>query len=222
MTKKSKLLLTTGILSILSLTTLSVVSCSKEQSIPTPPSDSSLYDNEYGLEFNSSGRVLSSYIPKEHVVIPEYLTFNSIQSSKYYGYKVKIKSIGIEAFSNNKTIKEVTIANSVTYIGDSAFENTQLTKVSIPNSVTEIGGLAFYKTQLTKVSIPNSVTKIGWYAFDETPLTQISIPNSVTEIGRGAFKNTQLIEVTLPQNCVYFSNSFPSNCVVRGGIISNE
>ena len=61
----------------------------------------------------------------------------------------------------------VTIPNSVTKIGKSAFSGcNSLTNVNIPNSVTTIGDSAFYGcTRLISVSIPNSVTTIGGEAF---------------------------------------------------------
>ena len=61
----------------------------------------------------------------------------------------------------------VTIGNSVTSIGSSAFYNCQgLTSVTIGNSVTSIGGYAFYNcSSLTSITIPNSVTRIEKYAF---------------------------------------------------------
>ncbi len=60
---------------------------------------------------------------------------------------------------------------------------------TIPNSVTAIGNFAFDGCHgLTSIVIPNSVTSIGWYAFEScTGLTSIKIGNSVTEIGYGAF-----------------------------------
>ena len=96
----------------------------------------------------------------------------------------------------------VTIPNSVTSIGRSAFYNcTGLTSVTIPNSVTSIGRSAFYNcTGLTSVTIPNSVTSIGNNAFYNcTGITSINIPNSVTSIGSSAFYNcTGLTNITLP------------------------
>ena len=60
---------------------------------------------------------------------------------------------------------------------------------TIPNSVTAIGNFAFEGcTGLTSIEIPNSVTSIGWYAFYSCEgLTGIDIPNSVTDVGVGAF-----------------------------------
>ena len=64
-----------------------------------------------------------------------------------------------------------TIPNSVTSIGDCAFDGcTSLTSVTIPNSVTSIGDCAFdYCTSLTSVTIPSSVTNIEGYAFVAAP-----------------------------------------------------
>ena len=61
----------------------------------------------------------------------------------------------------------VTIPNSVTSIGSSAFSGCSgLTSVTIPNSVTSIGEAAFrYCSGLTSVTIGNSVTSIEYLAF---------------------------------------------------------
>ena len=88
------------------------------------------------------------------------------------------------------TDTNVTIPNSVTTIGEWAFEGCSgLTSVTIPNSVTSIGEGAFYICSgLTSVTIPNSVTTIGCLAFgDCSSLTSVTIPNSVTSIGDSAF-----------------------------------
>ena len=59
------------------------------------------------------------------------------------------------------------IPDSVTSIGDHAFENcTGPTTIAIPDSITSIGVRAFYGyTILTSVTIPDSVTSIGNEAF---------------------------------------------------------
>jgi len=93
-------------------------------------------------------------------------------------------------FYGIKTIKEVTISNSVTSIGDGAFINCSgFTSVTIPNSVTSIGYGAFSGCSgLMNVTIPNSVTSIGEGTFAGcSGLTSVTIPNSVTSIGEGTF-----------------------------------
>ena len=86
----------------------------------------------------------------------------------------KIKGMNVIAIGKNafffdyyedNKLTYVTIPNSVTYIGDSAFSFNKLTSVVIPNSVTYIGNWAFFFNELTSVVIPNSVTYIGNSAF---------------------------------------------------------
>ena len=117
----------------------------------------------------------------------------------WYGSRSRVKSaviaegvtsIGESAFENCRSLTSVTIPNSVTSIGWSAFFYCKsLTSVTIPDSVTSVGAYAFLGcTSLTSVTIPNSVTSIGGCAFDECwSLTSVTIPDSVTSIGGGAF-----------------------------------
>ena len=110
------------------------------------------------------------------------------------------------AYPGGKTTTTYAIPNSVTSIGDSAFDECDnLTSINIPNSVTSIGDSAFdWCYNLTNINIPNSVTSIGDFAFIGCyGLTNINIPNSVTSIGRGAFNACASINVdTLNKNYV--------------------
>ena len=94
-------------------------------------------------------------------------------------------------FSDENTeITNLVIPNSVTSIGDSAFDRCSgLTSVTIGNSVTSIGQYAFTGCSgLTSVTIPNSVTSIFDKAFYNCiGLTSVTIGNSVTSIGEYAF-----------------------------------
>ena len=97
--------------------------------------------------------------------------------------------------STNKLIvgcKNTTIPNSVTSIGDRAFEGCSgLTSVTIGNSVTSIGDYAFTDCSgLTSVTIGNSVTSIGYDAFRGcsglTKLVSLAVEPPIC--GRGAFE----------------------------------
>ena len=145
-------------------------------------------------------------------------------------------SLFYPVFKNCTKLSSVTIGENVKNIPSYAFcDCTGLTSISIPNSVTSIGQAAFegtgwYNNQpdsilylanyclgykrnkptgnltikegtrliapsafcgcsgLTSITIPNSVTSIGDKAFEScSGLTSITIPNSVTSIGDYAF-----------------------------------
>ena len=112
-----------------------------------------------------------------------------------------VTTIGNSAFENCSGLTSITIPNSVTTIGNSAFSYCKgLTSVEIPNSVTTIINYAFsHCTSLTSITIPDSVTSIKHRAFDScSSLTSINIPNSVTEIDSYVFSDcTNLSSVTI-------------------------
>ena len=110
----------------------------------------------------------------------------------------------------------VTIPNSVTSIGSSAFWNCDsLTSITIPNSVTSIGWYAFYQcSSLSSIVIPNSVTNIEKEAFYGcSSLSSITIPNSVKTIGDGAFERCKsLTSITIPNSVRYIGKSAFAGC----------
>ena len=116
---------------------------------------------------------------------------------------------------SSAAIGEITIPNSVTSIGNGAFDGCSgLTSVTIPNSVTSIDGYTFYGcTGLTSVTIPNSVISIGVEAFYYcTGLTSVTIPNSVTWIGEFAFGACSgLKEVKYPKGLDLSKVGIPSS-----------
>ena len=112
------------------------------------------------------------------------------KTDKSYNITNSVTSIGDYAFNGCSSLTNVTIPNSVTEIGGSAFVGcASLKSITMPNSVTSIGDMAFYKcSSLTSITIPDSVMSIGSSAFSDcSKLRSITIPNSVTSIGAWAF-----------------------------------
>ena len=110
--------------------------------------------------------------------------------STYY-YTTAGGTITITNFSGSGDVSiPGAISNvNITVIGSNAFANSFLTGVTIPNTVTNIGGSAFNSCyQLTNVSLSGSVANIGPLAFTYcTGLTNVTIPSGVTNIGVGPF-----------------------------------
>jgi len=97
-----------------------------------------------------------------------------------------ITSIGDYAFASCTKAISVSIGTGVKSIGSNAFRGCSLlSSVTIPKGVTTIGDAAFYNcTSFVYVSIPEGVTSLGSQAFYGcTKLTWISIPSSVTTLG---------------------------------------
>ena len=113
-----------------------------------------------------------------------------------------IEIIGDSSFSGT-SLTSISIPNSVTNIGDSAFYCCySLTNISIPGSITSIGDDAFLACKsLTSISIPDGVTSIGAWTFgDCSALTSLSIPDSVTSIGIAAFGACPNLTLTVGRN----------------------
>jgi len=110
-----------------------------------------------------------------------------------------ITAIGDKAFENSN-LTSVIIPNSITSIGKKAFANNELTSVTIPKSVTSIGAGAFEKNKLTSIVIPNSISNIEEKTFANNRLPNVTIPNSVTSIGAGAFEKNKLTSIVIPNS----------------------
>ena len=185
-----------------------------EDKIPKLPSTQGSQGLVYKI--NADGKTCSvkgqGTCKDKDIVIPE-----TIDGYKVTGIITETKdSAGYYASGFDEAIKSVTIPDSVTSMGDSAFSDcTSLASVVIPDSVTSIEGFAFSGcTSLASVNIPDSVTSIGWYAFYGcTSLASVNIPDSVTSIGDSAFSGcTSLASVNIPDSVTSIGNSAFEGC----------
>ena len=93
------------------------------------------------------------------------------------------------AFRDCSSLISITIPNSVTSIGEYAFQGSGLTSITIPDSVTSLGDRALENCRdLRSITIGNGVTKITYLAFQFcSGLRSITIGSGVTSISVYAF-----------------------------------
>ena len=145
----------------------------------------------------------------------------------YLNYEAKDNELGDYVFYQSTKLKEIKMPQSITRIGSSAFQQTDLDSADIPEGVKYIGISAFNMIySLKEVSLPSTldtlmnsafsgcseleivkfhpnapIATIRSMAFMSTPkLTTLELSNSIKEIGLYAFYNSGLTSLTLPSS----------------------
>jgi len=171
--------------------------------------------------------------------LPDGLVYTGSVVYKYKGkissgtdvvIKNGISSITSGAFLYDGGIKSVTIPNSVTHIGGSAFFGcSKLTAVYISdleswcnitfgdreaNPLLNAKHLYLNGEEIKDLVIPNSITNIKNYAFRGChSFVSVTIPNSVTSIGEQAFQwCDNLASVTIPNSVTNIGQAVFSGC----------
>lgn len=146
----------------------------------------------------------------ENFSIKTIFTKNVVNSDYAYydeDYKTLIRHFGDG---------EITILNSVTRIGESAFyQNNNVTKVNLSQGLLKIGRRAFQECEfLNTINIPESVTEIGEAAFFNcVPLGSISLPTGIKRIEINTFYNcSSLTTITIPDSVEFIDRSAFSSC----------
>ena len=215
--KKMAALILATMLAVSSSSAMAVTVLAEEDTAVAYSSSDTESWSEYDYQILDDGtiEIIYYYGCDEVIIIP----------SEIDGRKVT----GIKGFnlSNNENIKSITIPDSVTSIGDSAFSGCRsLTDITIPDSVTSIGYEAFYNcSSLTNITIPDGVTSIEYGTFyDCSSLTNITIPDSVTSIECEAFYNcSSLTNITIPDGVTSIESETFYNCQSLSNIdISNS
>ena len=127
-----------------------------------------------------------------------------------------IKSLEYAAFDKLKTLKQITIPESVEKIDWCVFQKTGLTQIHIPSGVRSIGRDAFSDcVDLKEVTFSEGVESLEGTAFgDCTNLTNISFPASLKRVDGSTFlgcTNLEKISVS-PQSETY---KVDGNCLIR-------
>ena len=151
---------------------------------------------------DSANPVDSASTVSYDIEIPEKLgiyTVTGLGKDSFTGYP-----FAGDWYKFGRNIRSVTIPQSVTSIGDSAFSFCiALTEVTIPQSVTSIGKNAFVGCEkLDSLTIDDAATSIGDWAFAQCyVLSKLSLGKKIKTIGDYAFFDCRILDnVTIPQS----------------------
>ena len=113
-----------------------------------------------------------------------------------------VTSIGKSAFEDCSNLDSLTIKGVATSIGAYAFAScTSLTSLSLVGSFQTIGDSAFVNCGMTSLTIDATITSIEKYAFSSRFLTSLSLTGNVQKIGDHAFDScSSLNTVTFPKS----------------------
>jgi surface protein len=117
-------------------------------------------------------------------------------------------------FATESQITEITIPDTVTYIGMGSFSGcTSLESLTIPSSVTTIKYAAFQGCGITSLVIPDTVKILEAYCFKSLKkLTSLTLAN-IDEIDSGVFEDCDsLVTVTIPAGMTHLSESMFFGC----------
>ena len=115
----------------------------------------------------------------------------------------------------------IVIEDGITSICDYAFEGTtQLKGISIPDSVTSIGESAFERSSLTQIELHDGITYIGRSAFEWSGLEEVTVPAGVQELHFGVFRKCgNLKSAALPEGLTTIDGDAFSDCTALQSII---
>ncbi len=136
-------------------------------------------DKLFRYSLSGTTATITKYIGKsESILVPE-----SIKGKN-------VTTIASKAFSNNETLKQVILPDTVKIIQKNAFSNCpSLQSVNIPTSLIEVGDSAFLDCDLTgQLVFPDTMERIGQSAFLGCGrISSVQLPAGLAEIGEDAF-----------------------------------
>lgn len=181
-------------------------------------------------------------LPDTVTVIGDY-AFSGCTNLEYVKLPNTRKNIVSHMFYNCSSLNGIELPETVTYIRESAFENSGLEAIELPNNVTTIENYAFKNTplksialsdklssigkeafrncdNLTSVVIPNTVTSLGTYIFQDCDtLTDVQLGTGITQIPSYTFEHCDALEkITIPYSVTTIANNAFATCIAFNDI----
>ena len=148
----------------------------------------------YAWDYSSDVLVVPNSFTDRNIVSIASRAFKNDENLKAIDFSAAehLSSIGIESFYNSGLSSKVMIPQTVTAIGDRAFQGCQyLPEVDIQANITSLPTQCFNRcNSLVKVMLPESLETINGYALANCPVLEyVEIPKIVSSISTVAFYN---------------------------------
>lgn len=176
-----------------------------------------------------------------------YCHFDVITEDTVINVKKGTKAIADYAFLDKKNLINVTLPDTLEYIGEASFRGCRnLPEIVIPDSVNHIDASAFqYCENLSDITFPDDLDYIGRFAFDRTAWLEtqsdnvyignifyclnrmtnhrVIIRDGTRGIAEYAFYNNRYIEsVEIPGSVRYIGRSAFEKCTVLSSVTMKE
>lgn len=193
------------------------------------------FDSSFTQEFTliKSPKNLTVYAKWSEISFTVYDTYAEVKGcsgemesivipSHYQGKPVT--SIARDAFENCTSLKNITIPNTVTTIGDGAF--TRVYNLYYQGTIEDWCKNPLYRVmwyadhffidgiELTEITIPQSITEIKEHTFDGFEnVTTFNLHSGITKICNAAFRNcSKLKEINIPLGITEICSGAFSSC----------
>lgn len=111
-----------------------------------------------------------------------------------------LKTISYRSFANMVELRNLSLPEGLTTIGDTAFYGMNVPSLEIPGSVEVIGPYAFFapfSSGIRDLQLNEGLIEIGSNAFLRNRIEEIAFPTTLRYIGDGAFEQNDLTELHL-------------------------
>lgn len=191
-------------------------------------------ENLKTIEVSQSVKSIQSCVLKNCVSLTKatWRTLVSVPDSAFEGCSAltdvklsNVAKIGERAFSGCIGLKEIILPQSLTEIGEYAFNKTALASITLPQSIDKVGNGWFSDCKyLETVNFDGKIKEIGNSAFIGCiSLKNIEIPSSVVNIGDSAFSGCiSLKNIEIPSSVVSIGNAAFSGCSALSEVLFNE
>lgn len=147
-----------------------------------------VYASVDGVVFSKDKTILYTYPAGRTDTV--YTVPDGVTKINFAAFYQRVIKVGTTLYFSENPLAEINLPESVTELGNSAFEwLKELKRINIPNNVKSIGNATFRNCEsLVDIEIPDSTKTLDTYAFkDCKALESVSIGSGMTTLGQDVF-----------------------------------